>query len=173
VLAVAREPIQRPQWVVSLYPEAGEAGGTLSTLAPAPAGGTGRGDPERAREEAARRARTRAPVLRGKPAQPAGDFDLRRRRLSRPAPSPRRCRSVLPGPRAPLAVADYTDDSLPAEVCELVPTDEQLDTAVAATFTATAALDAGTAPTGGTRFIGPSAPPAEHGLSGSPGPAGS
>jgi integrase len=54
------------------------------------------------------------------------------------------------------------------EVRELVPTDEQLDTALAATFTATAALDAGTAAAGGARLIGPSAPPAEHGPSGSP-----
>src|SRR5665811_795112 len=51
------------------------------------------------------------------------------------------------------------------------PTDEQLDTALAATFTATAALDAGTAAAGGARLIGPSAPPAEHGPSGSPSPA--
>jgi hypothetical protein len=80
-------------------------------------------------------------------------------------------RCALAGATAPLAVADYTYDSLPAEVRELVPTDEQLDTALAATFTATAALDAGTAAAGGARLIGPSAPPAEHGPSGSPSPA--
>jgi hypothetical protein len=59
VLAVAREPLAKAQWVVSLYPEAGEAGGTLRTLAAAQGGGPGGADPARAKEEAARRARTK------------------------------------------------------------------------------------------------------------------
>jgi hypothetical protein len=37
-------------------------------------------------------------------------------------------RYSLAGATAPLASADHTYDSLPAEVRELVPTDEQLDT---------------------------------------------
>ena len=52
-------------------------------------------------------------------------------------------RYSLAGTTAPLAVANYTYDSLPEQVRELVPTDEQLNTVVAAaTVTATAAVAA-------------------------------
>jgi hypothetical protein len=43
------------------------------------------------------------------------------------------CATPWPGATAPVAVAGYTYSSLPAEVRELVPAAEQLDTALAAT----------------------------------------
>jgi hypothetical protein len=59
VLAVAREPVQKAHWVVALYPDAGEAGGTLRTTTAASRVGVGGVDPERSRAEAGRRARTK------------------------------------------------------------------------------------------------------------------
>ena len=56
---MVREPVQKAQWVVSLYPDAGEAGGTLRTTAAASRVGVGGVDPERSRAEAGRRARTK------------------------------------------------------------------------------------------------------------------
>lgn len=44
-------------------------------------------------------------------------------------------RYSLAGTTAPLAVADYTYDTLPAPLRELVPTDDDLATAVAETIT--------------------------------------
>jgi hypothetical protein len=48
----------RPFWTLSLYPEAGEAGGCLRVSARS-SDGYGESDPERAKAEAARRARTK------------------------------------------------------------------------------------------------------------------
>jgi len=59
---VMREPVLRARWVVSLYPDAAEAGGTLQFTGPRPGGGgevEEAVDPERAKAEAARRARTK------------------------------------------------------------------------------------------------------------------
>ena len=55
-----RTPLQQARWVISLYPDAGEAGGSLSYAGRPPASrGFGSGDPDRAKAEAARRARTK------------------------------------------------------------------------------------------------------------------
>lgn len=52
-------------------------------------------------------------------------------------------RYTLAGAPAPLAVAGYTYDALPDAVRELVPTDDQLDQAVTATFSASSSLTVG------------------------------
>jgi hypothetical protein len=49
-------------------------------------------------------------------------------------------RYSLAAATSPLAVAGYTYDTLPAAVRELVPTDEQLGTAITATFTDAASV---------------------------------
>lgn len=53
-----RTPRQQATWQVSLYPDAGEAGGSLVCTGRS-GSPVGSGDPERARAEAARRARTK------------------------------------------------------------------------------------------------------------------
>jgi len=56
---VVREPIERAHWLVSLYPEAAEAGGTLRYTGPPPRRDFGSGDPARSKAEAGRRAKTK------------------------------------------------------------------------------------------------------------------
>ena len=55
-----RTPIQRAKWLISLYPDAAEAGGSLTFAGrpPKPGGGPA-ADPDRAKAEAGRRARTK------------------------------------------------------------------------------------------------------------------
>ena len=55
--SLVREPVLRSGWYLSLYPDAGEAGGSFRYAQEPLRAPSGVGDPERAREEAARRAR--------------------------------------------------------------------------------------------------------------------
>jgi hypothetical protein len=55
--SAVREPVAGAGWALAVYPEAGEAGGSFRfSLEPRPRSTGGRGDPERSRREAGRRA---------------------------------------------------------------------------------------------------------------------
>lgn len=56
---MVRTPVLQAKWVVSLYPDAAEAGGSLVFTAPASGSSWREPDPDRSRVEAARRARTK------------------------------------------------------------------------------------------------------------------
>ncbi len=63
-------------------------------------------------------------------------------------------RYALAGSTAPMAVADYTYDTLPAAVRDSVPTDIELDRAVTAAFTGEGNLNLGATPTNVGAFTG-------------------